>query len=158
MWLCDLHYRARFESSSKLHRLLDVCGYLVLVYGAANIQPVHAYLQEPRLLPYFVCCLLVAQCLWLLRWLEIALRSHDEESRRYSSLRLVDDLPACFCWGGAWAVHAADGGAFAKSPWVPLLLLLGSLWADLRLFLRVQRSWLLEALDPGIRTEARTHD
>ena len=39
---------------------------------------------------HFTVAFAAAQGLWLLRWLEIALLSHDEESRRFSSLRLVD--------------------------------------------------------------------
>lgn len=79
LWLADLHYRSRFESTSRCHRLLDLLGYFALVYAAANIKPVHEFVEDYNLLYAFVIACCVGQGLWILRWLEIATRSHDEE-------------------------------------------------------------------------------
>ena len=52
----------------------------------------------------FVVACAALQGVWLLRWFELAILSHDEESRRYSALRLVDDLPSVLWWLGALAL------------------------------------------------------
>ena len=109
LWLADLHYRARFETTDRLHRcetklsphppwlhsgphghhlcrgpsrVLDVVGYLLLVIGSANIKSYHQFGSSLWELAAFIWPTAAAQLLWLLRWLEIALLSHDEESRR----------------------------------------------------------------------------
>ena len=144
MWLCDLHYRARFESPSRVHRLVDVIGYLMLVYAAASIQSVHVYVRDGTTFNFFIFTFIAAQGLWILRWLEIAVMSHDEESRRFSAMRLVDDTPAILWWLGAWLLFLGD----AMSAGVPILLIVGSFWTDFRLHLRVHRSALLRSCDP----------
>ena len=88
----------KFQVSSAVLISAFLFGYLLLVYAAANIQPVGRYVADTRELVAFVTACVILQGLWLLRWLELALLSHDEESRRFSALRLVDDLPSILCW------------------------------------------------------------
>ena len=89
-----------------------------------------------------------------MRWLELAFFSHDEETRRFSSLRLVDDSPAILWWVGAWILQRNE----PLSAWVPILLILGAVWTDLRLQLRVHRSAILRKWDPNGETINATKD
>ena len=154
IWLCDLHYRARFEAQSRFHKLLDLLGYLLLVYAAANMQSVHLYLTTDSAFGFFVISFLAAHGLWILRWLELALLSLDEETRRFSSLRLVDDTPAMAWWVGAWVLQSHHPKSFG----VPVLLIVGSLWTDVRLHWRVHRAAFLHACDPGGEIKHMTKD
>ena len=148
IWYNDLHYRSRFESASRVHRFLDVTGYFLLVYAAANIEPVHEYMREgsPQL-GIFLIVLTCAQGLWLMRWLEIAVFSRDEESRRFSALRLVDDGPVLIWWLLAWLnFNRSLDGVHAYG--VPVCLIIGAYWTDIRLNVRVHRMAILRGCDP----------
>ena len=148
IWYNDLHYRSRFESASRVHRFLDVTGYFLLVYAAANIEPVHEYMREgsPQL-GIFLIVITCAQGLWLMRWLEIAVFSRDEESRRFSALRLVDDGPVLIWWLLAWLnFNRSLDGVHAYG--VPVCLIIGAYWTDIRLNVRVHRMAILRGCDP----------
>ena len=145
LWCLDLHYRSRFNGASRVHRLLDIIGYGLLAYAAACISPVHDAIDEFAELGAFVIACCCYQLIFVLRWLEIATLSRDEESRRFSALRLVDDSPAILLWAGA-AITAYYNDP--RHVAVPILLWLGGSWSDLRTFYRVQRSAFLRWADP----------
>ena len=145
LWLCDLHFRGRFECPSNLHKLQDVLSYLLLVWAGQNIYPVDTYTDNKQRLYGFIGFMVLGQGLWLLRWLEVALFSHDTESRRFSALRLVDDMPAILWWIGAALVAEYNG---ADNVAVPILLIVGAYWSDLRTAYRVQRAAWLRICDP----------
>ena len=148
LWLNDLHYRSRFEPSSTFHRALDLLGYLLLVETAASIGKAHAYQSSSAgatELATFVVPSSALHLLWQLRWLEIALKSHDEESRRFSAMKLTDDAPSLLWWAAALLLAFQQG---ANQPAVPCLLLVGAMWSDMRMLYRVQRAAFLRWADP----------
>jgi len=148
LWLNDLHYRSRFEPSSTFHRALDLLGYLLLVETAASIGKAHVYQSSSAgatELATFIVPSSALHGLWQLRWLEIALRSHDEESRRFSAMKLTDDAPSLLWWAAALLLAFQRG---ANQPAVPCLLLVGAMWSDMRMLYRVQRAAFLRWADP----------
>ncbi len=154
LWLADLHYRARYDATDSFHRATDLLGHLMLVYGSANIRPVHEYAKDIVGFASFVGPCAGLQLLWLLRWLEIGLLSRDEESRRFSASRLVDDGPIVLLWIASLlvALYTPQGGAH---PAAAALLLLGGYWTDLRQMWRVWRAVWLKKLDAYLDASPR---
>lgn len=76
------------------------------------------------------------------RRLEIALRSHDEASRRYAASKFVDDSGGLLLWIIGLAIVYFDLSSRPIDD-AAVLLMLGSVWERLRLFWRVKRNvWL----------------
>ena len=159
LWLSDLGHRARFATTDRVHKLLDIAGYMLVLLTASNVKAYHH--KELRKMDdgstntrfaLFYVFLSTAVALWLLRYLEIAVFSHDQASRRYAASIFVDETGVLVCWTLAYLVGSrtstpSDDAVLLRSVdvGVALLLLLGAIWPELRAYWRVKRM----ALFPG---------
>ena len=162
LWLSDLGHRARFATTDRVHKLLDITGYMLVLLTASNVKAYHH--KELRQMEdgstnarfaLFYLFLLAAVALWLLRYLEIAVFSHDQASRRYAASMFVDETGVLVCWTLAYLAGARTSTPSAGvdidvlnrsvDVGVALLLILGAVWPELRAYWRVKRM----ALFPG---------
>ena len=150
LWLLETMYRARFDASDSFHRALDMLGYLLLIVGASNISPLQEYTGKAlggayQGVPKYASMLvpfLAAALLWWLRYWEVALLARAENARRLASALLIDFSGLLILWSVALAMTQLPEGD-VRSVAVPLLMLCGAWWPDMRLMWRVDRRRLL---------------
>ena len=76
LWLSDLYHRARFATTDRVHKLLDIAGYMLVLLTANNVKAFHHKelrrtedgSTNARFALFFVC-LSSAIALWLLRYI-----------------------------------------------------------------------------------------
>ena len=100
LWGIETNQKARFNVRSKLHAVLDLLGYLLLIMTAQNMIPCAAYRSDSENYGQarIIGTLLLALVLWILRILELALWSDRESARRQSSSDLVGVLGVLILW------------------------------------------------------------
>ena len=151
LWLSDLGHRARFANTDRLHKLLDIAGYLLVLLAANSVKAYHR--QEARQFEDDVDARFAGFCgflsaavgLWLLRYLEIAIFSHDQASRRYAASLFVDECGVLVCWLLAYyaGLRTSTPSSAGVDLGVALLLVLGAVWPELRAYWRAKRMALL---------------
>ena len=149
LWCVETLHKSRFMVRSKLHALLDLVGYLLLIVTAQQMLPCAAYRTELRTgdsetdnfqMARIIGPLLIANVIWLLRALELALGSKSECARRQSSSDFVAGLHVLVLWGVALALVVvrwddSDTNATA-SDCAAGLMWAGNLWMQWRHFQR----------------------
>lgn len=150
LWQSDSMYRARFDASDSFHRALDLLGYLMMIVGASNISPLQEYTGialngEYQGVPKYASMLvpfLGVAVLWWLRYWEVALLARAQNARRVASALLIDMIGMLLLWSVALALtQLPEGDVHGVA--VPVLMLCGAWWQDMRLMWRIDRRRLL---------------
>jgi len=102
IWSTEVAYRGRLVATSRLHRLLDLATYFLLFVAASNIRPLQDWLGDAvagntKLIACFGPIML-AQAVWVGRWLEVALLAPVEAARRQAAEILVDECGGIVVW------------------------------------------------------------
>ena len=149
LWCVETLHKSRFMVRSKVHALLDLVGYLLLIVTAQQMLPCAAYRTELRTgdaetdnfqMARILGPLLIGAAIWQLRALELALSSASECARRQSSSDLVSGLGVLSLWGAALGLVVArwddpDDNAAAADVAAGLMWA-GNLWKQWRDFQR----------------------
>jgi low temperature requirement protein LtrA len=158
-WLTDMLHTARYESEDRYHRLLDLGSYLLLCLAANAITSVQTLVCGS--LPSFLVPVMLVMGLWILRFVEMALFSPGEVTRRRASGDIIDHGQSLLIYALAILLlspYAARRGldqspGSAASVLSPVLMLVGGLWYELRLLFRLQRPYC--CLSPGAQRQLR---